>query len=1001
MWKIEKVIVFTVVSLMLTFSGCDNSAVTTDNSIIMPTSPYASFRRIPGVTWEEIALIEELQKQKTSFTYGMMTTTEAFHDEYGEVRGFAALFCNWMTQLFNIPFHPKIYYWSDLFDGLESGEVDFTGDLTATEERKNTYYMTDAIAEREIKYFQIAGSAGLQDIAKIRLPRYAFLNGSTNIDDVSRNTNEEFETVTVDNAAVAYRMLKNREIDAFFSEGVEAYFDVYPDVVTHSVFPVLYGPVSLTTQKKELEPIISVMQKALESNAISYLTEIYNIGHQEYMIHKLQVRLTEEEKIFIKENPTVNIVAEFDNYPISFYDKHEKDWQGIALDILTELENFTGMSFNIINKKDEKWPSLFGRLKSGEASMITELLRTRERENDFLWAGTLFMIDYYALLSKTEFRNIKINEIQHKKIGLIKNAVQTDAFHRWFPNHKNFIEYEESNEAFNALDNGQIEMLMSTLSRLLMYTNYYERVGYKANITFDYPVGSTFGFNRDSEALRSIVDKTLLLIDLEDISGRWMRKTYDYRIKVARAQIPWLISVSALIALVLLLLFISFQKTKHEGMFLEKLIKERTIELHNSQLELENALDGAQAANRAKSSFLANMSHEIRTPINAIVGMTAIGKSAEDISKKDYCFNKIGDASNHLLGVINDVLDMSKIEANKFELVSSEFNFEKLIKRVVNVVIFRIDEKQQNFNVFIDQSIPKVLVGDDQRLAQVITNLLGNAVKFTPEKGAINLNANFIGELGGINTIQMTITDTGIGISKEQQTRLFQSFQQAESSTVRKFGGTGLGLTISKTIVEMMGGRIWINSEPGKGSTFGFTVQMKQAIDGDEDAPEADSKPGLIDNYEPFKDKNILLVEDMDINREIVIALLEPAGMKIDQAVNGEEAVRIFRETPEKYDAILMDLQMPEMDGYEATRQIRKLEEKLANSSSAGFAEGETRKYTRRRVPIIAMTANVFQEDVEKCMKMGMDAHIGKPLHFEDVLVKLIGFFSPQTDPSE
>jgi CheY-like chemotaxis protein len=244
--------------------------------------------------------------------------------------------------------------------------------------------------------------------------------------------------------------------------------------------------------------------------------------------------------------------------------------------------------------------------------------------------------------------------------------------------------------------------------------------------------------------------------------------------------------------------------------------------------------------------------------------------------------------------------------------------------------------------------------------------------------------------------LQITVNDSGIGISHEQQTRLFQSFQQAETSTVRKYGGTGLGLIISKTIVEKMGGKIWIKSELGKGSIFGFTVLMKQAIeDTSEDELAAKNKSSVSYTLEQFKGKKILLVEDMEINREIVIALLEPTGMIIDQATNGTEAVRIFKETPDKYDTILMDVQMPEMDGYEATRQIRKLEEKAFMNLSADLQKNGMHK----RVPIIAMTANVFQEDVEKCISMGMDAHVGKPLHFDEVLTKLSGFFSSGNEP--
>jgi len=512
----------------------------------------------------------------------------------------------------------------------------------------------------------------------------------------------------------------------------------------------------------------------------------------------------------------------------------------------------------------------------------------------------------------------------------------------------------------------------------------------------------------------------------------------------------------------------------------------------------------AEGASIAKSAFLANMSHEIRTPMNAIIGMTSIAMTAPDINRKDYCLTRIDDASKHLLGIINDILDMSKIEAGKFELSFTEFNLERMLQRVVNVNNIRIKEKNQIFNVYIDSAIPKSLVGDEQRLTQVITNLIGNAVKFTPEKGTIKLDTKLIIAEGDTCTIQFSVSDTGIGISPEQQGRLFKSFQQAEANTSRKFGGTGLGLSISKSIVEKMGGKIWIDSELGTGATFIFTVtviqgtQKKQtvpdlrnvrilAIDDEpaileyfreivngfgvscdtakngEDAlkivmhngaydiyfvdwrlPDIDglaladalklkiggagksqvvmmsatdwsllegeakkagikkflpkplfpsnildiinsvlsaqqkdhssfiSPEGQPEDVEQFKGHSILLAEDVEINREIVQVLLGPTEITIDCAENGEEAVKMFREAPDKYDMIFMDVQMPRMDGYEATRAIRKLDVMKAKT-----------------IPIVAMTANVFREDIEKCLEAGMNSHVGKPLNFSEVLSKL------------
>jgi signal transduction histidine kinase/CheY-like chemotaxis protein len=574
--------------------------------------------------------------------------------------------------------------------------------------------------------------------------------------------------------------------------------------------------------------------------------------------------------------------------------------------------------------------------------------------------------------------------------------------------------------------------------------------------------------------------------------------------------------------------FVSFDDCHKERYFPEgeesilrsgSLLIVNALQKNELSKNLEHALEQAKSASRAKSEFLANMSHEIRTPMNAIIGMTSIGKASGEMERKDYCLTKIGEASDHLLGIINDILDMSKIEANRFELSPTEFNFEKMLKQVVNVINFRINEKRQHFSVHLDRSIPPALTGDDQRLAQVITNLLSNAVKFTPEEGDVGLDAVLVGEEEGVCTIQIEVRDTGIGISGKQQEKLFNSFQQAESSTSRQFGGTGLGLVISKRIVEMMGGKIWIESAPGKGSTFAFTIKAGRAFGKKPGLPDTgadlrsvriivlDSDPDIRDcftetarsagincsvrdgteafnpdgqNYDlyfidwktagpelagslreqnpksfvvamlsasewtteeeearkaginrflikplfpssiidlvneclgvhafieskkspktdNFRGRHVLLAEDVEINREIVQSLLEPTGIAIDLAGNGAEAVRMFCENPEKYDMIFMDVQMPEMDGCEAARRIRAFEAERSLSEVPIVQPSEPFKGVPivqplepfKGVPIVAMTANVFREDIEKCLAAGMNDHIGKPLDIEAVLVKL------------
>jgi len=519
-----------------------------------------------------------------------------------------------------------------------------------------------------------------------------------------------------------------------------------------------------------------------------------------------------------------------------------------------------------------------------------------------------------------------------------------------------------------------------------------------------------------------------------------------------------------------------------------------------NQTRLTIDKESAEKSSLAKSEFLSHMSHEIRTPLNAIIGMIYIGMNTGDIEKKNYCFEKADSASKHLLGIINDILDISKIEAGKFESLYNEIEFEKMLINIANAANVRVGEKKQNFIVNINRNVPLFIEGDELRLSQVITNLLTNAIKFTPEKGTIVLNAEKIEEIGDKITLKIEVSDTGIGISKEQQKQLFASFMQADSSITKKFGGKWLGLAISKQIIERMGGDMWVESELGKGAKFIFTIKAKKlpkhhhvklsadikpedmhvlAVDGsaeirdylvhimaslnfscdvaadgaealkmikaakapyniffiewqmpDVNGIELSKKINELSNDSPviimisladwnaiekeaaaagirhyiskplfpstlinsinnclgdrsiktascdpqtadmqtkkrhdFFKYTILIAEDIEINREIMSAILEETDVSIDYAENGKIAVSMFRENPEKYDLILMDINMPEMDGYEAARQIRALDFEKAKS-----------------IPIIAMTANVFKNDIENCVASGMNDHVGKPI---------------------
>ena len=424
--------------------------------------------------------------------------------------------------------------------------------------------------------------------------------------------------------------------------------------------------------------------------------------------------------------------------------------------------------------------------------------------------------------------------------------------------------------------------------------------------------------------------------------------------------------------------FVGFDDCVNERVFSE--MEERTLgsgamliaaALFRNEItnDLILAKDDALSSARAKSSFLANMSHEIRTPMNAIIGMTTIAKNATSPQKISECLSEISIASTHLLGVINDILDVSKIEAEKFVLASDEFNFMETIKKIRTITAELIKRKKQVFELDCDPNIPKRLIGDDLRFSQVITNFLSNAVKFTPEYGKITLEAKLAADNGDEVELVLAVTDTGIGISQEQQKNLFTAFEQADRSTSRKYGGTGLGLVISKNIVNQMGGNVKVTSELGKGSRFEFNVFLKKGADDETYVEVPPAEP--VERFD-YTGRHILLVEDVSINREIIIALLEDTNIGIDCAENGLMGANMFINNQDKYDLIFMDIQMPLMDGFDATRKIR----------SAGTVKSKT-------VPIVAMTANAFKEDVEKCKDCGMDDHIAKPIDLNIMLEKL------------
>lgn len=855
--------------------------------------------------------------------------------------------------------------WSDCFEKLKNGEIDIMGGISYTEDRAEEMLFSDEPMGEEKYYLYVDLSR-----ADISASNFKTLNGKkvgvlmgTEPEVMLTEWEEKYgiktQHVNISNNEDVKQKLANHEIDCFVSLEESLWAELGISTITRVGKSSIYYV--LNKDRSDLKEELVNAMRALDEAAPFYTADLC----KKYFSLDYKPILTGEEKAWLRKHGAIRMGFLTSDRGVSTYDPATGEITGTITDYIQFATDCLGnqeLEFHLVGYDDKE--AELNALKSGEIDMVFHFDQSPNLAEEYRVActNTTWTSNMMAVTNKQLFTENQVN-----RIAVPQNKISLTRYIAFYYPQWEIVDCDTQEDAIKLVKDGQADCFVTGISS---EGNYSKKYGFYS-VPLPNPANSCFAVNSGNRSLLSILNKTIKAMPANMLtSSLAMYKSSSRKVTLIdfiKDNFFMVLLISSIaVAVVLLTILKLLQKARKA----EAAARKAANDTQELNAKLQVAVENAESANRAKSTFLFNMSHDIRTPMNAIIGYADLAsRHLDDPAKLEKYMENIQVCGQNLLMLLNNVLDLARIENDKTEMEYSVSDVDKDFRNCVAMFQNQADSKGQTLTVTAHLLYPYVYA-DIPHLTEVCTNLVSNAVKYTGAGGTIHCDVTQKpGKKEGWCDMVVTVADNGIGMSQEFQKHIFEPFERERTSTVSKVEGSGIGMGIVKKLVELMSGTVEVESKIGVGSTFTVTIPCR-IVSGDETQAKRETNPS---DQKCLCGTRILLTEDNDLNAEIAVELLQEEGCTVDRAKDGVECVDMLEKAANgTYQMILMDIQMPVMNGYDAAKKIRRMDD----PQKAG-------------IPIIAMTANAFSEDKQAALDVGMNDHIAKPINM-NILVPTI-----------